>query len=200
MKSLFNAAIPYFVALFFLLAAVKSWQLYYKEKQTTNRLTENLKVIQKDAEYFKAKNSDQAIKIQSQELTIQELRKISPAIIQDLKNLYIAPRHLVSYQQAVTSSKETILTTLRDSIIFDTIKVKRIDYFDKWFSVEGMIIDDSLKMDINSRDTITIVNYLSRRPHPLLWIFGGRRYPEAIISNKNPYNKITIEKSIAVKK
>lgn len=82
----------------------------------------------------------------------------------------------------------------------DTIKVKVIDYQDEWFTVKGLIRDEAVNMGIKGIDSLIIVNYLSKRPRPWLWIFGGKRHPESAISNKNPFIKYAITKSIVVKK
>jgi hypothetical protein len=199
MKNFFNSAIPYVIGIFLLFVTFESIKLYYTEHKNTVRLTENLAAVQKEATYFKGRNGDQAVKITSQELTISELKKTIPEAIQDIKNLYIQPRQLQSFTKAGTSIGKHISTTLRDSVIMDTIRVKVIDYRDQWFKVNGMIRDSKLNLEIKTSDTLTVVNYLSKRPHPWLWIFGGKRHPEAAISNKNPFIKYEITKSIVVK-
>lgn len=198
MKS--NSALPYVVVIFLLLVTGETYHLYIKEHRSVVRLTDNLAAVQKENVYFKARNGDQAVKIQSQELTIKEIRATVPAVIASLKNLYIAPRQLSGFIQGASTSENHITTTLRDSVITDTLRVSVIDYSDKWFAIKGIIQDKKADLVITSCDTITAVSYLSRRPRPWLWIFGGRRVPETIISNKNPNNKITIKKSIQVKK
>jgi len=199
MKNFFNSAIPYIIGLFLLCVTFESLKLYYNETKTTTRLTEALAASQKKCTEFKAKNGDQAVKLQSQELTIREIKATIPAVVQDLKNLYINPHQLVSYTAASTKMEKPISTTLRDSVVMDTIKVKVIDYADSWFTVKGLIQDNDINMNIKGIDSLNVVNYLSRRPHPWLWIFGGKRHPESAISNKNPFIKYYIEKSIVVK-
>ena len=199
MKNFFNSAIPYIIGIFLLFVTFQTFKLYYNEKKTTTRLTEALAISQKECTYFKAKNGDQAVKLQSQELTIKEIRATIPAVIRDLKNLYIQPRQLKYFVQANTTANAHIETTLRDSVIMDTIKVKVIDYLDQWFTVKGLINGNTTKMDISTSDTLNVAGYLSRRPHPWLWIFGGKRHPEAAITNKNPFIKYSITKSLVVK-
>ena len=174
--------------------------VYYDETKTTTRLTEALKISKNECTYFKARNGDQAVKIQSQELTIKEIRSIYPAAIADIKNLYIEPRQLRSFVQANTTAEKHIQTTLRDSVIMDTIKVKVIDYRDQWFTVKGVIQAEAVNLNIKTFDSLHVVNSLSRRPHPWLWIFGGKRLFETVIDNKNPFIKYSITKSIQVKK
>lgn len=204
MKNFFNSAIPYIIGIFLLFVTFQSLKLYYNETKTTTRLTDALAVSQKECTYFKARNGDQAVKLQSQELTIKEIRATIPAVIADLKNLYIRPRQLQSYTTASTETKRHITTALRDSSIRDTAKkietpIKVINYSDKWFTVKGIIREKTADLTINTSDSLNVVNYLSRRPHPWLWIFGGKRHPESAISNKNPFIKYSIQKSITVK-
>lgn len=200
MKNLINSALPYIVSLFLAFVAFEAYRAYLTEHKSVDRLTDNLAAVQKANEYYIARNGDQAVKIQAQELTIKEIRKTSPAVLADLKNLYIQPRQLQSYTAASTETNTHIETILRDSIITDTVKIAVIDYRDEWFTVKGIIHADTAKLNIQSRDSLKVVTYLSRRPHPWLWFLGGRRVPEVVISNKNPDAKYHIEKSINVKK
>ena len=200
MKSLFNSAIPYIVSFFLAFVTFEAYKAYLTEHKSVIRLIDNLAAAQKENIYFQARNKDHAVKIQAQELTIKEIRTISPSVISDLRNLYIAPRQLQNIIMASTETEKHITATLRDSVIMDTIKVSVIDYRDKWFTVRGLIRGDTANLNIISRDSLTVINYLSRRPHPWLWIFGGRRHPESTITNKNPFIKYSIEKSITVKK
>ena len=199
MKNFFNSAIPYVIGLFLLFVTFQSLKLYYDETKTTTRLTEALALSNKECTYFKARNGDLAVKLQSQELTIKEIHKTSPDIFSSIKNLYIQPRQLRSFVQANTKAEKYIETTLRDSVITDTIKVKVIDYRDQWFTVNGLISGNDTKMNIATSDSLKVITYLSRRPHPWFWIFGGKRHPEAAITNKNPFIKYSITKSITVK-
>lgn len=200
MKKIFSGSWPVIIGLFLLFVTFQSLKLHFKDQKTITRLTENLAISQKECTYFKARNGDQAVKIQSQELTIKEIRSIYPAVIADMKNLYIQPRQLRSFVQANTKAEKHIETTLRDSVIMDTIKIKVIDYRDQWFTVKGIIQTEAVNLNIQTIDSLNVVNYLSRRPHPWLWIFGGKRHPEAAITNKNPFIKYSITKSITVKK
>jgi hypothetical protein len=200
MKNFFNSAVPYIIGIFLLFVTFQSLKLYYDETKTTTRLTDALTIANKECTYFKARNGEQAVKLQSQELTINEIRATSHSVITDLRNLYIPPRQLQSYTAASTEIAKHIETTLRDSIVMDTIKVKVIDYRDEWFTVNGRINGTLVNMDIKTIDSLSIVNYLSKRPRPWLWIFGGKRHPESVISNKNPFIKYAITKSIVVKK
>lgn len=200
MKNFFNSAIPYFIGLFLLFVTFQTLKLHFEDQKNISRLTDNLAISQKECTYYKARNGDQAVTIQSQELTIKEIRKTVPDAIRDLKNLYIQPRQLQSFTQGTSTTETTIKTTLRDSVIMDTIRVKVIDYTDEWFTARGLISGNAVNMDIKTRDSLTVVNYLSKRPHPWLWILGGKRRPEAVISNKNPFIKYSITKSVIVKK
>ena len=199
MKNFLNSAAPYIIAIFLLCATGETYHLYLKEVQKTKRLLENLTAVQQQNEYFVSRNGDQAVKIKSQELTIQELRKTLPDVMKDLRNVYIRPQQLENYASSTNEIKKEIITTVRDSIIRDTVRISIIDYTDKWFSVKGKIEEHQAKLQIHSTDTITVINYLSRRPHRWLWFLGGRRHPEAIITNKNPFTRIAVQKSINIK-
>lgn len=189
------------ICLFLAFVTFKSYDLYLQEHATAKRLTANLTAVQQDNEYFKAKNGEQAVKITAQQLTIAELRATIPAAIADIKNLSIRPALVNTYTTATAQTENRIITPLKDSIVFDTVRVSRIDYFDKWIDITGTIRNDTAALAISTRDRLTLINYQSRRPRSFLGLFRyGRRVPETVIKNENPYSKIYIEKSITIKR
>lgn len=200
MKNFFNSYIPYVIGFFLLFVTFESVKLYFDEHKTTERLTENLAALQKEAVYFKARNGDQAVKLTSQELTIKELKATIPDAIQAIKNLYIPPRLVQGFIRASSQTVKPIVAVLRDSITPDNIRLRVMAYDDKWFQVKQIIRGDTSKLNILTCDSLTVVPVRARRNHPWLWILSKRGLPELVISNKNPFNRITIEKSVVIKK
>lgn len=189
-----------FIWLFMAFVTFSSIKLYLEKARDNNRNIQNIAALQKENEYFKDQNGNQAVKIQALTLTAAELRRVVPSIVADLKTLSIRPAQVNNYTAAALTSKQLIAITLKDSIIFDTVKVSRIDYKNRWYDVTGMIRGDSVNLDIESRDRLTVINYLGKRSRRFLFVRFGPRYPETVIRNENPNNKIIIEKSVFMKK
>ncbi len=177
-----------------------SLKLYYEKNQDNRRNIENLAALNKENQYFKDLNGAQAVRIQALTLTAAELRRVVPSIVADLKSLSIKPAQVNNYTAAGITTTQQIRTTLKDSIIFDTVRVSRIDYRDKWYNLEGTIRGDSVNLDIESWDRITVINYLGKRSRRFMFVRFGPRYPETVIKNENPNNRIIIEKSVFMKR
>jgi hypothetical protein len=88
---------------------------------------------------------------------------------------------------------------LKDSIIYDTISIKAFNYYDKHFSVNGIVQFDSLELNISSIDSITQVVFKGERKRPWLWILSRRKLQQ-IIKSSNPNSKIIYSKFIEVEK
>ncbi len=185
--------------LFLLFVAFESFKLYHSEHQRSERLLQDLTIANQEAEFFKAKDKTNAVKIQAQQLTISELRTSMPGIIQAAKNLYIPPRLIQGYTQAVSQGMMQVRAAVHDSIIHDTLKVGVINHRSKFYTVIGTFGPDSAFLKITSIDTLTIFDTAGRRKHPWAWIFSKKQPDQTIIQNANPDNKITLIKSIKIK-
>jgi hypothetical protein len=187
------------IGIFLLFVAFQSFNLYFKEHQEVKRLQSDLIASQSQAEYFKAKDGQNAVKLQAMELTVKELRKVFPGVIQQAKNLYIPPRNIQGYTQAISQGVTQVRAAVHDSIIHDTIKVGVINHRAKFYTVTGIFRPDSALLKISSIDTLTIFDASGRRVRPWLWIFSRKGPDQIIIQNANPDNKIILNKTIKIK-
>ncbi len=191
-----------FVILFLLLVSGESLNLYFKEHSNYKRMEENLKISSQEAQYYKTRSGENAVKVTAQEFTIHELRSTKPSVMQDLKNMYIRPGSIQSYSEVSTELKKDISAPVKDSIVFlpDSSKftARTLQYRDKWFSVSGIILRDTAKLSIEVPDTITSVIF-SQRKHPFWWILSKRQI-KSVIKNSNPFVKIHIQQEIVIKK
>lgn len=189
-----------FIWLFMAFVTFSSIKLYLEKARDNNRNIENVAALQKENQYFKDINGNQAVKIQALTLTAAELRRTIPQVIEDIRALNIRPALVNNYTTAAASTTAQIVTTLKDSIIFDTVRVSRIDYKSKWFDISGMIRGEVATLEAHSRDSINVINYQGKRTRRLLFIRVGPRSNETVIVSKNPGSTISIEKSIFIKK
>ena len=196
-----NNAIIGFIIVFLLFVSGESLNLYFKEHSNYKRMEGNLKASNEQAEYYKTRSGEMASKVTAQELTIREMKNTIPAVVQDLKNLYIRPGSLQSFTKANAELKKEIRTPVRDSIVYlsdsSKFRAKSIKYRDKWFSVSGIVLQDSALLSIGARDTIRAVIF-SQRKHPFWWILS-KKQTKTVVTNANPWNKIIVEQSIVLK-
>jgi len=198
-----NQAIGILIILFLIFVSGKSLKLYFDEHANYKRMEQNLKISQDSCKYFKGKDGASAVKLQSQTLTIKELREVLPGVIAAAKNLYIRPALLQNYTKAGSETNTEIKAAIHDAIKIkgtDTIRIGSINYRSPFYSIKGTIEADTAYLKTQSRDTIQYFSSRGRRVHPWAWILSKRKSDEVTISNKNPDCKITILQSIKIKR
>jgi hypothetical protein len=164
-------------------------KLYFNERKEKNRLEYSWKDSKQQIEYFKAKNGDLVAKNNVLQLKYSELKNIYPEIIAEIKNLRINPRRVEHFSETVIQQNKEIITTLKDSLIYDTIPVRVFNYHDEFYTIKGIAIGDTQKVHIESRDSLIQVVFKGERYKPWLWIFSRRKLQQ-VVSCKNPNNKI----------
>jgi len=190
------------LALFFAFVAFESWNLYQDEHETATRLLSDLKTKGDSCKFYRTRDGKNAVKIQSQELTIRELRATIPEVIEAAKNAGIRPALLTGYTKATTETKADIKAPIEHRKIVknaDTIRVGVINYHSPYFDISGTIYPDTAYLKPLSRDTIEYFPSRGRRVHPWAWILSKRKPDEVTITNKNPDCKITILQSVKIK-
>ncbi len=168
-------------------------------KQEKNRIEQAFEASNQELEFYKTDNGKLVAKLEVMELKSSELKHIFPEILSEIKSLKIASKQVNHYSETVIHQEKEIIQELRDSIVLDTIRMKAFDYHDTFYDVSGDIRDDSIRMNIISRDSIIQVVYEGKRRKPWLWILSKRQL-EQVIQCKNPNASIHYSKSIQITK
>lgn len=130
-------------------------------------------------------------------LSLAQLEAFYPALHEQIKAMGIKPSRVQSLSSSGIRLEKTIITTLKDSIIQDTIRVKKFDYTDAWISIRGEAIGNKQSISITHFDTISQVVFKGSRANPWLWLFSPRRLTQRI-SLASPYSKIQYSKYIQI--
>lgn len=205
-----TTATTVFICLFLVFVTGSSLKLYFKANSRANRMETNLIAANATAEAFKTKNGHNASKLQAQELTIQELRRVNPAIISQLKNLYIPPRLATSYTQTKQEMKAEITAPVKDSIVVparttinavprEPEKIKVLDYSDEWIKIHAELAEATGKVSVLATDTLFTSIYKGERRRPWLWVFSKRKLTVAG-TNVSPYVDVVIIQAGVIKK
>ena len=164
-------------------------KMYFEEKKDKKRIENSFAAANQKLEYYKARNGQLVAKNDVIQLKYSELKDIYPEIIAELKNLRINPRKVELFSETVIKQQKDIVTTLKDSLIYDTVPVRVFNYHDEFYTIKGIAIGDTQKVHIESRDSIIQVVFKGERYKPWLWIFSKRKLQQ-VVSCKNPNNKI----------
>lgn len=188
--------------LIILILGLTSWGFeheYSSQKQKAERLTQDFKAINGKLEYFTTQNGTIAARNQALQVKVNELSTVFPKAETELQNLDVKPKRLESYSESAMAQDKEIHTTIRDSVLKDSVHARSFSFHDDFYTIKGIAIGDSELLKIHSVDTIIQVVYHGKRIRPWLWIFSPRTL-EQVISAKNPNTKIIFNKTIQIVK
>ena len=168
-----------------------------KSNKSFNRIELAIQEQRNLISYYKTENGKIAAKSDVILLRVKELKILFPQVISEIENLKIKTSRVADFSETIIKQENEIKFKLIDSIIYDTINIKKFEYSDEYYQVDGRIMNDSLRLNINSIDSIIQVIYWGKRQKPWLWILSKRNLEQAI-TNKNPKAKILYSKHIKI--
>jgi hypothetical protein len=192
-------ALSTIIFLFICFVGFEYAKMYYHEKRERERVTESFKASEQTLTYYRTQNGKMAAQNQTLQLRYNEVKQIFPKVMDEIRNLDVKPSRVTQYAETVVKSEKEIITRLKDSIIHDTIRARVFNYKDSFYTVRGIAVGDTQKVQICSIDSLIQVVYKGKRFRPWLWIFSRRKI-EQVISCKNPNNKILYNKTIQIVK
>ena len=192
------------VILAFIIIALSSvsygvFKLYLKEKKDNSRLSKNISSLNENLTYYKSRNGHLVGKNSVLVFRLSEFKSSFSDLAEQIEDLRINVNRISSVSNTVIESEKHITTTLKDSIINDTIIAKIFRYNDTFYDIKGLAIGSTQTVTIQSTDSILQVVYKGKRRKPYLW-FLSKRQLEQVITNKNPNSKITYSKHIEITK
>jgi len=185
------------IVLIFAMISFVTGRLYKTERDNRIRLEQSFIAANQEVKYYKSRNGDLVAKVDALQLKYNELKDIYPEIIAEIRNLKINPGRVDQYSATTIHTQKEIVTTLRDSTIYDTIPVKIFNYCDEFYTISGIAVNDTQRVHIESRDSLIQVVYRGDRIKPWLWIFSKRKLQQ-VVTCKNPNSVINYSRQITV--
>ena len=183
-----------------LLAAI---MLLYKSNERLHadnkRLSANVTALGAELVLVKTKSGKLAAQTDLLVLQTSELKKLFPKEVKQIESLGVGVGKTTQFTTTVVETKTNVITTLRDSLILDTIKVRVFDYQDQWYQIQGISEKDTQRLVIKSTDTLTQVVYRGERLKPWLWVFSPRKIQQRV-SVSNPNATIKYSQTIQIQK
>ena len=179
--------------------------LLIKEKAECKRLSRNQEALIYQCKEYQSKSGKNAMSAMEQKLSFVELKKSYTDIVGKAEDLRIKVKRLQSASSSSTKTKIAFQTALRDSIIYrdriltDTLykyleTIKTFQWRDPWVVCNGNIVNDSIRINVTSNDTITtIVHRVPKR-----WLFfrwGTKAIKQEVICS-NPHTRLTYTKYV----
>lgn len=157
-----------------------------------------------EIETWKDKDSLNHSQVEMYELNSKQLFK--QAVQQEilLQSLDTKINKLTGYRIQTSDSKYNFYTNLRDSTLYDTIKVKVFEQKDPkgYYDFKGILKGDSIKASLSVVDTIVTGVHKGKCQKRILWKLigiGDRKYLVENV-NKNPFVKTTSSKEVYLSK
>ena len=186
-----------------LLVLLSAIVLLYKSNQRLHadnkRLSSNIKTLGAELVLVKTKSGKLAAQTDLLVLQTSELKKLFPKEFKQIESLGVGVSKTTQFTTAVVETKTNVITTLRDSLILDTIKVRVFNYQDQWYQIQGISEKDTQRLVITSTDTLTQVVYRGERLKPWLWVFSPRKIQQRV-SVSNPNATIKYSQTIQIQK
>lgn len=173
----------------------------HKTREERDRYRANQTALLSDVEHYKTESGKNAASVQKLTLTYNELKKNYDDVVATAKELNIKVKRMQSVSTTATETRVNVVTQVRDSIIFrDSItqSIKIFRWNDPWVSIFGELNNDSVGIDVQSRDTI--VQIVHRIPHKFWFIKWGTKAIRQEIVSKNPHTNIVYTDYIELKK
>lgn len=175
------------------------WKSNQRLHADNKRLSSNLKTLEAELTLVKTKSGQLAAQSDLLVLQTRELKKLFPKEVKQIENLGVKVNKTTQYSTTVVETKTNVLTTLRDSLIFDTVQVRVFDYQDQWYQIRGVIEKETQRLVIKSMDTLTQVLFYGERQKPWLWFFSPRKLQQRV-SVTNPNATIKYSQTIQIQK
>lgn len=175
------------------------WKSNQRFHADNKRLSANLQAMGTELTLVKTKSGQLAAQSDLLVLQTRELKKLFPKEVKQIENLGVKVNKTTQYSTTVVETKTNVLTTLRDSLIFDTLQVRVFDYQDQWYQIRGVIEKDAQRLVIKSMDTLTQVLFYGERQKPWLWVFSPRKLQQRV-SVSNPNATIKYSQTIQIQK
>jgi hypothetical protein len=175
------------------------WKSNQRLHADNKRLSSNIKTLGAELVLVKTKSGQLAAQSDLLVLQTRELKKLFPKEVKQIESLGVGVSKTTQFTTTVVETKTNVITTLRDSLILDTIKVRIFNYQDQWYQIQGISEKDTQRLVIKSTDTLTQVVYRGERIKPWLWVFSPRKLQQRV-SVSNPNATIKYSQTIQIQK
>lgn len=189
------------IILFVLLAisVVATFQIDKLHKEN-KRLKTNQETLLSDIERYKIADSINVARVGELSLSLDEYKKHraeDAKLIKKLKADKLAAINNIKIETRI----EHVPVAVHDTI-YEALQLKAFDYRSQWTDVSGIIMPDSVLLDIVNREELIITESYQKKKFWFIklpaWLFGYKSKKIDIIS-KNPNTEVTSAEFITIK-
>lgn len=186
-----------FVLLTIAIVAIQQVDKLHKEN---NLLKTNQETLLSDIERYKIDDSINVARIGELNLSLSEYKKYRAEDAELIKKLK-ADKLAAASNVKIETKIEQVPVTIHDTI-YKQAQLKAFDYKSKWTDVSGIIMPDSVLLDIANREELIITESYQKKKFWFIklptWLFGYKSKKIDIIS-KNPNTEVVGAEFITIK-
>lgn len=176
--------------------------MYFREVVKENlRLERNQVALLSDSlSHYRTKTGELVSSVEQLEMTIGELKRHRSELVSQLKSMKIRLRDVQSLSTTAIENRVEVFAPIRDTIYIDTGKVVKAQSFhwsDAWTSIQGVIHNDSVRVEYQSRDTLLQV--IRVVPKRFLFFRWGVKEIRQDVKVLNPNAIVTFSEFIQIK-
>ena len=169
-----------------------------------DRYRNNTETLLTDVERFRVRDSLNAARVQSLELSIQEYKRFRAEDMELIKSLKIKNRDLSAINKTQSETIIRLQAIPRDTVIIrDSIQIPAIAVHcgDEWFDFDGILTDDEFTGTLANRDSLLIAETVQyKRFLGFLWRTNKVKKREMDCVSKNPHTEIVGLEHIVIEK
>ena len=160
--------IPYLGTLVLLGIIGLLWSQFLSQKNSLNRIKENMEVLLKSnndlilkAHHYQIQDSLNVAQIKSLELTVKEFKAYREKDAKLIKNLKIRNKDLEALVNTKLETRDTILVAVHDTVS----GIATFNYTSTWTDLSGTIdiIKDTMQVNITNREDLEIIESVTRK-------------------------------------
>lgn len=189
-----------FILFVLLTIAIVAIQQVDKLRKENNLLKTNQETLLSDIDRYKIADSINVARIGELNLSLSEYKKYRAEDAELIKKLKADKLDAVSNVKIETKI-EQVPVTIHDTI-YKQAQLKAFDYKSKWTDVSGIIMPDSVLLDIANREELIITESFQKKKFWFIklpaWLFGYKSKKIDIIS-KNPNTEVVGAEFITIK-
>lgn len=167
-----------------------------------DRYKENTETLLEQTQTFHVRDSLNAAKVGTLELTIKEFEKFRADDAALVKDLTARNRDLDALSKAQMKTIEQLRCVPRDTVIqVDSIFItaKAVHCGDEWYQFDGLLTDDNFSGTLETRDELVLTETVRYKKF-LFWKTGKVKDREMEAVSRNPHTTITKVEHIIIDK
>lgn len=175
-----------------------------KLKDKISQLQLNERTLLDDVRKYRTKDSLSCAKVGELKLSLADAKRYLQEDLATIKSMQVKINEMAQAEKIVTDTQIKVVERLRDTTIteHDTIiQAKYIEVEKPYYDVHGIVLHDTIKLDIHTSDSLLIIESVKyKRFLGFLWKTKRVKSRTFDVISKNPHTQIEDIKVVTIEK